>query len=94
MHAHNPSVYGIGTIGKNCIRRCETNGLPTDFRSDAATLVKTFPNATFVQKIMKQKHTNAMYAMKQKHACILLPNAAIVTAIMRQTVTFVRQSKH
>ena len=39
MHAHNPSVYRIGTIGKNCIRRCKTDGLPTDFRSDAATLV-------------------------------------------------------
>ena len=38
MDAHNPSVYRIGTIRKNCIRRCETDGLPTDFRSDAATL--------------------------------------------------------
>ena len=37
MHAHNPSDYRIGTIGEKCIRRCETGGLPTDFRSDAAT---------------------------------------------------------
>ena len=43
--ASDPKSVGlsdrIGTIGENCIRRCETDGLPTDFRSDAATLVET-----------------------------------------------------
>ena len=55
---------------------------------------KTFSNAAFVLKIMKQKHTNVMCAIKQKHTFIFFSNAAIVTAIMRQTVIFVKQSKH
>ena len=49
MHVHDPSDYRIGTIGKNCIRRCETDGLPTHFRSDAATLIIN----KFMNKFMK-----------------------------------------